>query len=131
VEDNIMNQKVIGRIFSRLGYTNIRFANNGKEAISQIDKLMPDFVIMDVQMPEMDGVECTKRIRAKYGPSWPHIVTVTADVFPEDELKCREAGTTDFLTKPLCVERLKQCLHKCTMQKEQIISRPERHYASI
>jgi signal transduction histidine kinase/CheY-like chemotaxis protein/PAS domain-containing protein len=122
VEDNIMNQKVIGRIFSKLGFTNIGFASNGKEALAYIEKSMPDFIIMDVQMPEMDGVECTKQLRAKYGKTWPHIVTVTADVFPEDELKCREAGTTDFLTKPLQVERLKQCLHKCAMQKQGLFS---------
>lgn len=117
-----MNQKVIGRIFSKLGFTNIGYASNGKEALASIEKSMPDFIIMDVQMPEMDGVECTKQLRAKYGKTWPHIVTVTADVFPEDELKCREAGTTDFLTKPLQVERLKQCLHKCAMQKQGLVS---------
>lgn len=118
VEDNFLNQKVIGRMFTKLGFSHIAFAGNGKEALAHLDHEMPDFIIMDVQMPEMDGVECTKKIRALYGPSWPHIITVTADVFIEDELKCREAGSTDFLTKPLCNERLKQCLHKCSFQKE-------------
>eukprot|EP00026_Physarum_polycephalum_P018212 Phypoly_transcript_19718.p1 GENE.Phypoly_transcript_19718~~Phypoly_transcript_19718.p1 ORF type:complete len:220 (+),score=45.75 Phypoly_transcript_19718:42-662(+) len=113
VEDNEINQKVVRRVFQHLGYT-LSIANNGMEALTSIEKDgMPDMILMDVQMPVLDGVQTTKIIREKYPTTWVYIVSMTANAFPEDRQNCLEAGMNDFLTKPLRVEQLQVALQKC------------------
>eukprot|EP00026_Physarum_polycephalum_P006601 Phypoly_transcript_06650.p1 GENE.Phypoly_transcript_06650~~Phypoly_transcript_06650.p1 ORF type:complete len:554 (+),score=78.16 Phypoly_transcript_06650:185-1663(+) len=112
VEDNEINQKVVRRVFQHLGYP-ISMANNGMEALKSIENGMPDMILMDVQMPILDGVQTTKIIREKYPNTWVYIVSMTANAFPEDRQNCLDAGMDDFLTKPLRVEQLQAALHKC------------------
>lgn len=113
VEDNEINQKVVRRVFQHLGYS-LNIANNGMEALVTIENNgMPDMILMDVQMPVLDGVQTTKIIRQKYPSTWVYIVSMTANAFPEDRQNCLDAGMNDFLTKPLRVEQLQIALQKC------------------
>jgi len=96
-----MNQKVVRRVFKQMGYLqDIPIANNGQEALDMIEKNgLPDIILMDVQMPVLDGVQATKIIRKKYPSGWPYIVSMTADAFPEDRRNCLNAGMNDFFDK--------------------------------
>jgi signal transduction histidine kinase/ActR/RegA family two-component response regulator len=109
VEDNAVNQMVVRAMLSKLA-CEVETAENGREAVERIQAgLKPDLVLMDVQMPEMDGYQATKAIRTwetKTGQVRVPIVALTADAFPEDRRRCREAGMDDFLAKPLAISAL-------------------------
>jgi len=98
-EDNIVNQKVATRLFKKFGYK-IEVANNGLEAIKALEQGAYDLVFMDIQMPEMDGLEATRQINAKWSDARPRIIALTANAMREDREKCFEAGMDDYLTKP-------------------------------
>jgi len=121
-EDNLMNQKVLARILEKLGMHHIQIVKNGQEALDIIDEFNPDIIFMDRCMPQMSGEEATRKIRAKYGPTGPYIVAVTADVFPEDCQKCLQAGMNMFLTKPVRMDPVKSALvmsQRVSMNVEQ------------
>jgi CheY-like chemotaxis protein len=99
VEDNVVNQKVATRLFAKFGYK-IDVANNGLEAIKAIEQNEYDLVFMDIQMPEMDGLEATRQIIEKWGDSRPRIVALTANAMREDKENCFGAGMDEYLTKP-------------------------------
>jgi signal transduction histidine kinase/AmiR/NasT family two-component response regulator len=111
VEDNPVNQKVALLQLRQLGYT-ADVATNGREAIDALRKRPYRIVLMDAQMPEMDGLEATRRIRraqASNDPSIPRvlrIIAMTASVMPSDRNACLEAGMDDFLTKPIRSDHL-------------------------
>ena len=110
-EDNAVNQKVANRLFSKLGYE-IEVAGNGSEAIKAIESGSYDLVFMDIQMPEMDGLEATRRIIEKWGDDRPKIIALTANAMREDREKCFQAGMDDYLTKPFKPQELKDVLTK-------------------
>lgn len=112
VEDNEVNQRVIKRLLAHIGYSSISLASNGQEALDLMNYKSFDIIFMDVQMPVLDGVECTRIIRRKYGQSI-YIVSMTADAFPEDRQNCLSAGMNDFLTKPIRLEQLQTALESC------------------
>jgi PAS domain S-box-containing protein len=103
-EDNIMNQKVIEKILEK---ESIEFdiVPNGKQAVQLVQDEQYDLVLMDMQMPVMDGVEATKEIR-KFN-SMINIVALTANAYKEDEKKCLDAGMNDFLSKPINIKKLR------------------------
>jgi PAS domain S-box-containing protein len=109
-EDNILNQKVAVRYLNRLGYE-IDFVNNGLEAIAALQKQPYDVVLMDVHMPEMDGITATKIIVAEF-PHQPWIIALTASALQGDRDICLQAGMQDYVTKPLKVEDLIRALEK-------------------
>ncbi len=109
VEDNLTNQKVATQILARLGYT-ARIANNGLEAVDLAQKEKWDLILMDVHMPEMDGLEATRHIRQLALPYRPRIVALTADVLKGEREKCLDAGMDDYATKPVRIDRLKSLL---------------------
>ncbi|WP_143097037.1 hybrid sensor histidine kinase/response regulator [Myxococcus fulvus] len=101
VEDNPINQKVGLRLFKKLGY-DADVAGNGVESLGALERERYDVVFMDVHMPQMDGLEATRRIRAdspRYGS--PRIIAMTASVIQGDKDLCLQAGMNDFVTKPV------------------------------
>lgn len=111
VEDNKVNQKLVTKMLEKFGYS-CEVAGNGQEAIDILKKPDQkfDLVYMDMQMPILDGLEATKKIRSELGLKDLKIVALTANVFSEDRQKCDEAGMDDFLGKPVTLRELKRTL---------------------
>jgi two-component system sensor histidine kinase/response regulator len=112
VEDNAVNQKVAVRFLERMGCT-VRVADNGVEAVRACEETTFDLVLMDLQMPVMDGLTATLRIREREtGDGRPHtpIVALTANAMASQLERCMEAGMDAFLTKPLEIPRLHEIL---------------------
>jgi len=113
-EDNAVNQKVILRILERLGYR-ADMAANGYEAVESVQRQQYDVVLMDVQMPEMDGVSATREIRAVLPiERQPRIIALTAHALPGDREQYLEMGMDDYLSKPVRPEALVEALKRCT-----------------
>ena len=105
-EDNAVNQKLALRLLSRMGYR-ADVAGNGLEAIEAIDRQPYDVVLMDVQMPEMDGLEASRQICARWPRGErPRIVAMTANAMQGDREACLAAGMDDYVSKPIRVEAL-------------------------
>jgi signal transduction histidine kinase/ActR/RegA family two-component response regulator len=103
VEDNFVNQRVALYMLAKLGY-HVDLANDGREALNRLGKQRYDLVLMDCQMPEMDGFEATRLIRDPTSEVLDHevpIVAMTANAFPEDRARSLECGMSDFLSKPV------------------------------
>ncbi len=111
VEDNPINQKVALRILAQYGLK-ADTAMNGQEALDAFQKQFYDLVLMDIQMPVMDGIVATRHLRIQYGPETPYIIAVTANVTDEDRRNCFEAGMNDFVTKPIRAEVLLKAMMK-------------------
>ncbi|CAG5068625.1 Sensor histidine kinase RcsC [Dyadobacter sp. CECT 9623] len=109
-EDNVINEKLFVKVLSKMGYAP-RVARNGKEALAEASKSEYDVVFMDVQMPEMDGLEATGRIRQLSGRQ-PLIIAMTANAMQEDREICIGAGMDDYLAKPLRYEEIKTALER-------------------
>jgi PAS domain S-box-containing protein len=109
-DDNAVNQLVASRMLNRFGYR-ADIVGNGQEALEAVHRQSYDLVLMDVQMPEMDGLEATQRICAEFPRGQrPEIVAMTANARPEDVQECLAAGMDGVLTKPVSVEELRQLL---------------------
>jgi CheY-like chemotaxis protein len=111
-EDNIINQKLIQRMLRSLGYEPT-IVGTGLEVLSSLEHAPCDLVFMDVQMPEMDGLEATQKIRQKYGTNaGPKIVAMTAFALAGDKEKCLQAGMDDYLSKPFVSEQVASMIRK-------------------
>jgi CheY-like chemotaxis protein len=102
-EDNVVNQKVALHLLARLGYR-ADLANNGLEALAALERRHYDVILMDIQMPEMDGLEASRRIKAAPpvpGVRPPWIIALTANAMEGDREKCLQAGMDDYLMKPI------------------------------
>jgi PAS domain S-box-containing protein len=105
-EDNMINQKVSIKILNRAGY-NVTAVSNGAEVLEAIDKYKFDLILMDIQMPEVDGYAATKELRKlKNEYSKIPIIALTAHALMGDREKCIEAGMNDYLTKPIISDKL-------------------------
>ncbi|MEL6448188.1 MAG: response regulator [Pseudomonadota bacterium] len=113
VEDNVVNQCVASEILKRIGVA-VEVANNGAEALEILDGHSFDFVFMDCQMPEVDGFEATRRIRADARFDNLPVVALTANALSGDREACLEAGMNDYLTKPFTRDQLESMLDKWT-----------------
>jgi signal transduction histidine kinase/CheY-like chemotaxis protein/HPt (histidine-containing phosphotransfer) domain-containing protein len=112
-EDNVTNQQLAQHLLARLGYR-IDVAANGLEALAALERQAYDVILMDMQMPEMDGLEATRRIRQTWqGNLGPRIIAMTANAMQGDREACFEAGMDDYISKPIRVEDLLQALQKC------------------
>ena len=107
VEDNSVNQMVAQLLFKRLGYQ-IDTVENGFEAIQATQDKRYDLILMDLQMPKMDGLTATKLIRSRPLNSKAQIVAMTADAMPEDRQACFDAGMDDYITKPVVLSEIIQ-----------------------
>lgn len=111
-EDNQINQKLAQNIFEGLGYKPV-IVSNGREAIERIRNEVFDVIFMDVQMPELDGLEATRFILNKMVlPQRPYIVAMTAFALEGDKEKCIEAGMDDYISKPFMIEEIIDQLKK-------------------
>jgi PAS domain S-box-containing protein len=111
-EDNAMNQKVATRLLEQLGYR-ADVANNGLEAIQALERQPYDVVLMDVQMPELDGLDATRQICERWPEETrPHIIAMTANALPEDREACFAAGMNDYVAKPIRAEELVAALKR-------------------
>jgi two-component system sensor histidine kinase/response regulator len=109
-EDNAVNQKVARRLLEKLGCS-VHVVENGREAISAWESAPYDLILMDCQMPELDGYEATREIRRREGGRHHiRIVALTAHAMAGAESECRAAGMDDYLSKPIDRDRLRQCI---------------------
>ena len=111
-EDNILNQRVTAGLLAKLGFE-CDIVSNGREAIEALRRNHYDLVLLDLSMPEMDGLEVARYIRQESGPSIlqsPPLVALTAHVLPEERRRCIEAGMNDFLAKPISLQALAEVL---------------------
>ena len=112
-EDNAINQKVALRLLERLGY-GADVVGDGRQALARLDHAAYDVILMDVQMPEMDGLEASRAICARWAASKrPCIIAMTAEAMQGDREKCLAAGMDDYIVKPVTLDRLAAALAKC------------------
>lgn len=112
-EDNAINQRIIMTVLSRNGYQ-VKMAENGKEALESLARRIYDVVLMDINMPVMDGITATKQIRKQLAPDrQPFIIALTADVLQQSKTDYLEQGMDEVLYKPVQTKALMQILAKC------------------
>ena len=114
-EDNVVNQKVIQGILQKYNHQ-IEIAQNGFQVLSALDRENFDLILMDIQMPEMDGFECTHLIRQKERNTGEHIpiIAMTAHALEKERKKCISAGMDAYLTKPIGTQTLLMLIKSCT-----------------
>jgi signal transduction histidine kinase/CheY-like chemotaxis protein len=110
-EDNLINQKIASKLLESRGHT-VRIVQNGREALAALESAEFDLVLMDIQMPLMDGFACTAEIRRKERTSGDHlpIVAITAHASSGDGERCAQAGVDEYVTKPLRPRELFQAI---------------------
>lgn len=109
VEDNLVNQKVIYQILQKFGYQ-VDMVSNGIEAVKAVQNQVYDLVLMNIEMPEMDGLTATRKIRQKLTIQ-PQIVAMIANVLAEDYYTCLDSGMDDYITKPIKINEMIRILH--------------------
>ena len=115
-EDNVINQKVALGLLQNIGYR-ADIATNGLAVLEALDKKSYDLILMDCQMPELDGYETTQRIRARGGEG-PRIVAMTANAMRGESEKCIAAGMDDYLSKPVRLEALREMIQRWLPEKK-------------
>jgi signal transduction histidine kinase/CheY-like chemotaxis protein len=108
-EDNLINQKVAVKILERMGYRP-DVAATGKEVLSALDRQHYDLIFMDVQMPEMDGLEATRALRKRNSPRRPRVVALTANATLDDRDRCLAAGMDDYVSKPIHANKIQDII---------------------
>jgi PAS domain S-box-containing protein len=112
-EDNAVNRQLALALLAKLGH-DADFVENGREALDALERSTYDVVLMDVQMPELDGLEATREIRQRFGPTGgPTIIAMTANAMEGDREECLAAGMDDYLSKPIRPEELSRALARC------------------
>jgi CheY-like chemotaxis protein len=112
-EDNRINQMVALGLLQNLGYL-ATLANNGREVLDMLQREHYDIILMDCQMPEMDGYETTRRIRTLTNQAQPRIIAMTANAMRGESEKCLEAGMDDYMSKPVRLDTLREMLVRWT-----------------
>jgi CheY-like chemotaxis protein len=120
-EDNIVNQKVAMGVLLQFGYRT-DLVVSGKEAVEAAERQKYDLLFMDIQMPNMDGLEATRLICSRMSPSErPYIVAMTANAMKEDRERCLSAGMDDYLSKPIRPEEIKAAIERGAMQLSRVL----------
>ncbi len=112
VDDMSTMRRIIKTILNQLGYSNIDEAENGKQALAKLKKERFDFVITDWNMPEMDGLELVKAIRADEELKTLPVLMVTAEAKKENVMEALKAGVNNYIVKPFTPEILKEKMEK-------------------
>ena len=112
-EDNPVNQKLAQRLLERAGHT-VTLVDNGRLAVEAVSANSFDVVLMDVQMPNMDGLEATRRLRASERGRRLHVVAMTANAMQGDRERCIDAGMDDYVPKPVTPDYLARALEALT-----------------
>jgi CheY-like chemotaxis protein len=120
-EDNQVNQKLTMTMLQKMGHRTV-LAANGEEAVAKWEEGGADLILMDVQMPKVDGFDATRRIRDRELISGGHvpIIAMTAHAMIGDRERCLEAGMDDYVSKPVSLLALQQSLARCTKRDEEI-----------
>jgi PAS domain S-box-containing protein len=121
-EDNPVNQRVGQHLLNQMGYR-ADVVGNGREAIEALRHRAYDVILMDVQMPELDGLEATRQIRKEKVEHGPRIIAMTANAMPEDRDKCLAAGMDDYIAKPINFLQLQAVLERHALERK-IEARP-------
>lgn len=116
-EDDKMNQKLVTKVLNKLGY-NPQIAENGKDVLEIVSNKTYDLILMDVQMPEMDGLEATRMIRVCLTEQ-PIIIAMTANTLQGDREECLKAGMDDYIGKPVRLDGLVGIIEKWALQVQQ------------
>jgi CheY-like chemotaxis protein len=111
-EDNLVNQHVVLRLLERMGY-GADIAANGLEVLDALERWTYDVVLLDVQMPAMDGLEAARRIKQRWPEQGPRLIGLTASAMLGDRETCFAAGMDGYLTKPIDVGALGAALAQC------------------
>ena len=122
-EDNPVNQKVTLLTLEKMGYS-ASIANTGAEALEALHHVKYDLILMDIQMPVMDGLEATRQIIKEWGQNRPRIIAITANAMEGDQEKCSEAGMDGYLSKPVCIDELQKILVKWGLAKQEELPPP-------
>ncbi|PSR56270.1 histidine kinase [Adhaeribacter arboris] len=117
-EDYPINQLFARMALERLGYA-VKMAENGLQVLAACEQNRYNVILMDVQMPEMDGLDATRAIRAQVGSPQPYIIATTASALAEDEQACMQAGMNAYISKPIDLDELMQALQKASVVIEQ------------
>ena len=119
-EDNDVNQIVFTQVLRATGYT-FKIANNGREGVELYKKCRPQLILMDVSMPEVNGIEATAAIRELEADSSQHtpIIAVTAHAIKGDREMCMEAGMDDYLSKPISPSKLEEKINNWMNTREE------------
>jgi CheY-like chemotaxis protein len=120
-EDNAVNQKIAMRVLEKHGH-HVTVAADGRQALAALDRAIFDVVLMDVQMPEMDGFEATAAIRGRERETGNHlpIIAMTAHAMPGDRERCIAAGMDSYIAKPLKAAELIELLEKLADATQQV-----------
>ena len=112
VEDNEMNRDMLSRRLQKRGYE-VLLANDGREGVDSASSHLPDLILMDVQMPVMNGLEAAGIICGKYPRNKrPVIVALTANATEEDRKTCMAVGMDGYISKPITLEKLAESIRK-------------------
>ncbi len=110
-EDNTINQRLMERLMERIGYK-LDIARDGREAVMMAGNKKYDVIFMDLQMPELDGLQATRKILKDSPGKKPYIIAMTANVSQEDKELCFQAGMVDYIAKPISLEKVKEMLSR-------------------
>lgn len=107
IEDDPINKYLVKKFLSSKGYE-VFEAQNGSEGVAKAEELHPDLILMDMQMPGVDGYEATKQLKEKESVKQIPVVALTAHALPGDKEKCLAAGCNGFITKPIDIKTFEQ-----------------------